>query len=344
MIKNIITAVVALGSFISPVFAQTAFTYPAGCNAPAFNLTSNEPKVGGATMIDDVSGNIGDFIGIFNASGDLLGQGEVGVIVNGSTSSIGFLTSLQTDAQGMGCPVFTNGEVITVKISTAAGVLIAPNSTFPATIGPSFGLVDGPDGMPFTVDTFNFLGASLPVSLSNFTATTNEDAVNLNWSTATESDNSYFEVQRAVTPAAGFEKIGTVVGNGTTTEATAYDFTDRNPGEGMVYYRLLQVDGDGTSAYSPIVVAELEVSADREVAIFPNPATAGGRLTVRLNGPWTNGGAELQLLDATGRKVAGWNGLSNGSLNTVLPVVQAGVYQLVATDGNERRITRVVVR
>jgi hypothetical protein len=112
----------------------------------------------------------------------------------------------------------------------------------------------------------------------------------------------------------------------------------------MVYYRLLQVDADGTSAFSPIVVVELEVSTELEVAVFPNPIASGSRLTVRLNGPWTNGGADIQLLDATGRKVADWSGLSNGSINTVLPMLRAGVYQLVATDGKERRITRVVVR
>jgi hypothetical protein len=67
-------------------------------------------------------------------------------------------------------------------------------------------------------------------------------------------------------------------------------------------------------------------------------------MTVRLNGNWTAGGANLQMVDASGRKVADWTGLSNGSLNTELPVLKAGIYQLIATDGKEREATRVIVR
>jgi hypothetical protein len=67
-------------------------------------------------------------------------------------------------------------------------------------------------------------------------------------------------------------------------------------------------------------------------------------MTVRLSGNWTAGGVNLELIDANGRKVANWNGLSSGSFNTELPVLKAGIYQLIATDGKDRQATRVIVR
>jgi hypothetical protein len=332
---------------VLPGFALMAqppeFDFPAGCVQAASlggegTLFTVSAKVDG---VDAQQGG-GDYIAVFNGNGDVIGVSALGFGFGPNPSIANMF--LRASPGGNNCPTYNDAPSLTVKLYDASedGILIAPNSFFQASV--FGGDIEGPDGDAGLRDLFDFLAASLPVALADFTATANEGGVKLDWSTATESNNSYFEVQRSADPATGFEKIGTIAGNETTTSTSNYDFTDVNPGEGMVYYRLKQVDVTGTSAYSPIVVVELEVSAELGVAVFPNPIVSGGRLTVRLNGPWTNGGAEIQLLDATGRKIADWNGLSNGSINTVLPVLRAGVYQLVATDGNERRITRVVVR
>lgn len=326
--------------------AQPAeFSFLAGCVQPA-TLNGEGTEFGVAAQVDGVDAEQGggDFIAVFNGNGDLVGLSALSDgFFNGVEASVATLV-LRASGGINNCPTYNDAPSLTVKLYDASEdvVLIAINSFFQASI--DGGEIAGPDGSGATPDLFDFLAASLPVTLADLTATTNEGAVQLDWSTASETNNSYFEVQRSIDPAAGFQKIGTVTGNETTTSTSTYEFTDENPGEGMVYYRLLQVDADGTSAFSPIVVVELEVSTELEVAVFPNPIASGSRLTVRLNGPWTNGGADIQLLDATGRKVADWSGLSNGSINTVLPMLRAGVYQLVATDGKERRITRVVVR
>lgn len=328
------------------LMAQTPpaeFAFPAGCVQSA--------SLGGEGTLFRVSAKIdgvdaqqggGDYIAVFNGNGDVIGVSalEFGFGPNPSIANL-FIRALPGSNN---CPTYNDAPELTVRLFDASedGILIAPNSVFQASV--NGGEIVGPDGDASMRDLFDFLSASLPVALANFTATANEGTVKLDWATATETNNSYFEVQRSLDPATGFQKIGSVAGNETTTSTSTYEFTDENPGEGMVYYRLLQVDADGTAAHSPIVVVELEVSAEREIAVFPNPIASGNRLTLRLNGPWTSGGADVQLLDATGRKVADWSGLSNGSINTVLPVLRAGVYQLVATDGKERRITRLVVR
>lgn len=329
--------------------AQAAFSFPGSCSPPSTNL-STQPKVTGVAEFDGMTptdaGVFGYYVGVFNASDELIGQGQIGTIINGGTTAEGFIIALQTDAQGIkNCPTFTDGDVVTVKLRTAAGDVLAGNSTFSATVGDAAsGRIDGPNEMVGMTDVFDFLSAALPVTLANFSASPNRNKVDLTWSTSSETENSYFEVQRSTSPDGGFQNVGKVLGNETTTEFNTYEFTDANPAEGTNYYRLQQFDLDGTNDFSPIVVADIAVSAERSVAVYPNPTVAGSRMTVRLNGNWTAGGANLQLVDANGRNVANWTGLSNGSLNTELPVVKAGIYQLIATDGKERTATRVVIR
>jgi photosystem II stability/assembly factor-like uncharacterized protein len=118
-----------------------------------------------------------------------------------------------------------------------------------------------------------------PVELNSFTASVlqNEKAVQLNWSTATETNHSGFEIERLqdskIERLKNWETIGFVPGFGTTTEPKSYSFTDENITTGTYKYRLKQIDFDGTFEYSN----ELEVAIDftpKEFVLyqnFPNP-------------------------------------------------------------------------
>jgi hypothetical protein len=338
---NLILTASAVLFFAGNLFGQPAdFNFPSGCTQATLNGTSFtvEVQLDGMTAENDF-----DWVAVFNASNEVVGRAVVEQIFsNGSLVSGATLVLRETQGSTSCAAVYTNGPV-TIKLhdNSTGDVLLASNSVFTA-LNDS-GEVDGPDGSGATVDVFNFISA-LPVSLTNFSAAPSHDKVDLTWSTSSETENSHFEVQRSTSPTGGFENIGKVLGNETTTESNTYGFTDNNPAEGTNFYRLQQFDFDGTNDFSPIIVADIAVSAERSVAVYPNPSAAGSRMTVRLNGNWSAGGASLQLVDANGRKVADWNGLSNGSLNTELPVLKAGIYQLIATDGKERKTTRLVVR
>jgi len=99
---------------------------------------------------------------------------------------------------------------------------------------------------------------SLPVELINFEASVEGATVALEWSTATEIDNSHFEVERSVDGAA-FDIIGVVGGNGTTDFEQTYEFIDFRPAR-ISYYRLKQVDYDGQYEYHPIIRVALNES------------------------------------------------------------------------------------
>lgn len=138
-------------------------------------------------------------------------------------------------------------------------------------------------------------GSPLPIELIEFTAACGNDAVQLNWSTATETNNDYFSVERS-TDAENWREIGTVTGAGNSQRLTQYEFLDPERGATARYYRLQQFDLDGTSTYSSI--AAVPICGEKEVA-------------------------RQRLLDSSGRDCGSWP-VGSGTLAT-------GVY-LLRTD------------
>ncbi len=117
----------------------------------------------------------------------------------------------------------------------------------------------------------------VPVELSSFTAAYINNKTELNWSTASELNNRGFEIYRSVYAEDSptnrmWQLIGFVNGNGTTSENSSYSFIDTNPPTGINYYRLKQIDFDGTFTYSEEV--ELFVHGISDYALeqnYPNP-------------------------------------------------------------------------
>jgi hypothetical protein len=96
------------------------------------------------------------------------------------------------------------------------------------------------------------LGITIPVELVSFSGTVTGNDVVLKWSTATETNNRGFNIERGIDKSS-FVNIGFIKGNGTTTEKSTYTFTDKNINKGDYYYRLKQIDFDGTYSYSRII-------------------------------------------------------------------------------------------
>jgi hypothetical protein len=144
------------------------------------------------------------------------------------------------------------------------------------------------------------LNAPLPVELTAFAARRKDDVIALRWSTATELNNYGFEVERADRKGGDFVMIGFVEGVGTSSTAQEYAFTDDSPGQGSRYYRLRQVDRDGTSSYSPVVEVHAE-TAPMSISNYPNPFNPTTTITFTAA---NDGHAVLKVYDAVGREVA----------------------------------------
>ena len=105
----------------------------------------------------------------------------------------------------------------------------------------------------------------LPVTFFNYYATAFKDAAKINWSTATETNNDYFTIERTDTPSAkdAFVTIGKVTGAGTSNDVHAYEFMDESvDAHHLYYYRIKQTDYDGKSDFTPVFYTHLNEVAE----------------------------------------------------------------------------------
>jgi hypothetical protein len=189
----------------------------------------------------------------------------------------------------------------------------------------------------FVVSSINLEPAPLPVTLMSFTAALANGQVNLDWVTASELNNDRFEVERSGN-GLDFTLINTVKGAGTTNEKRRYQDVDRKPLSGTSYYRLKQVDFDGTVAYSRTVAVNNNSSRKAEAKIFPNPAA--DFLQLDLGTPGTN--VKVMVVNMVGQVVisqqlSGFE--SQQHFNLDVSRLAKGPYQLLI-HSNELKTTK----
>ncbi len=174
-------------------------------------------------------------------------------------------------------------------------------------------------------------GIFLPVSLTNFTATSKNGTVMLNWSTSTEQNNYGFEIERKTSPVSppyeggdargGWKKVGFVAGNGNSNEQQNYTFVDKNIIGGKNIYRLKQIDNDGKVSHSKEVEINFLPTIVQINQNFPNPFNPSTTINYQLP---TNGFVTLKVYNILGEEVA----------TLVNEEKEAGMYQ-VKFDGSK---------
>ena len=181
--------------------------------------------------------------------------------------------------------------------------------------------------------------APLPITLLSFTAQAGSDRVQLAWATTSEYNADHFLVERSL-DLDEYTTIGEVAAKGTTDSRQYYGLTDLNPQPGVNYYRLKQIDYDGTiQSFKPI---EAIIRSDESVvSVYPNPATPD-RIHLRL---WNADGAIVQVLTALGQPVSGRLARQSGEADFVFDQpLPMGLYWLIVQMNNHKRVMKVVVR
>ena len=186
--------------------------------------------------------------------------------------------------------------------------------------------------------------APLPVELITFSATRQGAAVQVSWATASEKNSAHFVVERSDNGRT-FDDLTRVEAHGNSTARVNYSTLDRSPLTGISYYRLRQVDKDGTTAHSNVATVRFDGSAGVPALLaYPNPATGNGfRLAASNLAPTTG---TVRVFDNVGRLVFAQT-VAAGVAEAIVQPAQAlasGMYYATwTTTGGVKLTTKVSV-
>jgi len=163
------------------------------------------------------------------------------------------------------------------------------------------------------------VSCALPVELADFDVERNGDNADVFWSTYSELNSSHFDVERS-TDGVDFQYVGSVLAAGNSQEKIDYEFIDYRPEIGLNYYRLKQVDIDGTTEYSDVRSVLFE--ANDGLILYPNPASNfivinSSRVEI----------AEISILSNIGKLILNKE-FSNSSMSKKMDIdnLSAGIY------------------
>ena len=345
----------AIGFIGNATFTYSATDNGTGSTAQTSNVALYTIPVGQDLNSTFLAFNAGKGGANKYASNDVLVQfydrnTDVFVPVSGQTNG-GLFNAVGTLLNGAGNGLSLTGINATIVTGTLPrGVSLDPATgrIYVSSINPTTGLVNNRTAQTYTITvrttdlnggtndvpvTFTIGAYPLPVELTLFEAKAAKQDALLSWTTASEKNNDHFDVERSI-DGVTFVRIGQVKGQGTSLSSTTYALTDAGIGakaSGQVYYRLKQVDTDGTATYSPVRTVTFIKSVTPAITLFPNPATTGTNLDLTQ---LPTGTYQVSVLDATGRVVLGVTleaGLAHAlDLNTIA----SGTYMVMVRGQN----------
>ncbi len=186
---------------------------------------------------------------------------------------------------------------------------------------------------------------ALPVDLISFNAKEQSASIVLNWQTASELNNDYFAIERS-SNGRDFTEIAKQEGIGTSSEINNYAFEDINPEKGINYYRLRQVDFDGTTYYSHLVQAKFgNDTKGNELSVYPSVIQSAQTLMVDLEGFESSEKVKLSVININGKLMGSSIEVLAGQLIS-LPNTDLinGVYVLRVESATTVRSAKFVVK
>jgi Secretion system C-terminal sorting domain len=180
------------------------------------------------------------------------------------------------------------------------------------------------------------LPSPLRISLSSFTGDKLADgSIKLKWTTESEHNNSYFEVEKS-SNGYDFFAISKVFSKGNSSHQVNYEYTDYGPNFTNTYYRLKSVDNNGVETYSKVVLI-LDKKATNILYVYPNPAndfaTVSSNILLK----------EISLYNMSNQLILEKKLQSVNSYQLLLSTLPRGIYMIKASTGKDILISKIVV-
>jgi len=269
----------------------------------------------------------------------LAGTTLYGLTPLGGANGYGYLFSVHTDGSNFTDLLDFNG--------TAMG--IAPGGTVTLTPGGLYGTTSGGGGINGIGIIFKN-ALLLPIELVSFNASCENGRVRTSWTTATETNNDFFNLEKSE-DGINFKTLAIVKGAGNSSQKLCYSTIDNEPYSGISYYRLGQTDFDGKYSYSKIVAVDCSGQGIFPLNVFPNPFNSENvsNTSLTLSGLEKNVPLLIVLQDVLGK--AHYSKMlitdNNGILNVDLAqgdILTKGMYLITAAGNDKLYNKKIIIR
>ncbi len=312
------------GSFYSPIaisapnntsdIYQVEYHNGAYVNTSALSVSLNNVSTVEYWDLNEISGTNNLTVTLFWGNGSRSGINDLADIKISSFDG----ALWQNDGQGAVSGTVGSGSVTSSGAITSFGPI-----TFGSSLAGSNPLEDG---------------GLLPIEGIILTAKNDPGGILLTWVTASEVNNDHFALERSK-DGMHFDAIARIPGNGTTADISTYSYLDKFPYSGLSYYRLKQVDFDGSYTYSDMVPVRKDLLlAAQGYKLFPNPVRNGESFYVVLPDGDTRSGEEVLIVlsDMVGREVFSKMVIYNSS-GALIGIdinnsVEPGIYMVITSN------------
>lgn len=178
---------------------------------------------------------------------------------------------------------------------------------------------------------------SLPVTIKNYSIKFIHSKININWTTASEISNKEFIIEKSK-DLSEFEFVTSVKGAGNSNHTQTYTAWDYNPYQGKSYYRLSQVDENGSIQYLKVASVFAESAESLIKKVYPLPFSSN--LTIELNENMNE--VQINLFNTIGQSVFSTSSKNNSTIQLSLEHLPRGIYFLTVSSGDFKETVKVV--
>lgn len=308
---------------------------PASCAGAAITANGQTP----ANAIADAAGaaGAGGSIILQIPAYSVTGACPLVIRANGGNGGSSVTTNVHGGGGGggQGAIVFSAPQpTVNVTVSTAAGTGGSSCTGCSAASNATNG------GGPNNTGIISSSSGPLPVELLFFDGEQEEDRIRLYWSSSTEINNDRYIVERSA-DAMSFTRIGTVAAAGNSKTVTHYELYDHHPLSGINYYRLKQIDTDGSFSYSKTIAFSFENTLS--LVLFPNPAGTGEAVYLSFD-KVSSVFMDVEIYDVSGKLIATKQIVpENGPVKIHDAGLAKGVYVVRIITGTTTLVKKLVI-